>query len=106
MQDSRFVTRREVLIGAAAVVALGRVGLAQSGAVHADGFVSGAITPFAMKQVRLLAGDVNAAAEINQRYLDSLATDRLLHSFRLTAGITSTAAPCGGSEKQHLPTAA
>jgi DUF1680 family protein len=58
-----------------------------------------ALSPFAMTQVRLLPGEVKAAAEINQKYLDSLTTDRLLHSFRLTAGITSTATPYGGWEK-------
>jgi DUF1680 family protein len=52
-----------------------------------------------MTQVKLLPGEVQAAAEINQKYLDSLATDRLLYSFRRTAGITSTATPYGGWEK-------
>jgi DUF1680 family protein len=55
--------------------------------------------PFAMTQVRLLAGEVRAAAEINQSYLDSLAPDRLLHSFRVTSGLASTAKPYGGWEK-------
>jgi len=57
------------------------------------------MTPFPMKQVRLRAGEIKAAAEINQAYLDSLATDRLLHSFRVTAGIASAATPYGGWEK-------
>jgi DUF1680 family protein len=62
-------------------------------------FLSGPVIPFAMTQVRLLPGEVATAAEINQKYLDSLTTDRLLHSFRLTAGIGSTATPYGGWEK-------
>jgi DUF1680 family protein len=57
------------------------------------------LTPIPMTQVRLLKGEVQTAAEINQQYLDSLATDRLLHSFRVTAGINSTATPYGGWEK-------
>jgi DUF1680 family protein len=57
------------------------------------------LVPFPMSQVRLLDGAFKAQAEINQRYLDSLTTDRLLHSFRLTSGITSTATPYGGWEK-------
>jgi DUF1680 family protein len=55
--------------------------------------------PFPMKQVRLLAGQAKAAADINQVYLDALTTDRLLHSFRVTAGLASTATPYGGWEK-------
>ena len=67
--------------------------------VRGAGFVAGPVTPFPMTQVRLLPGEVQAAAEINQRYLDSLATDRLLHSFRLTAKLSSSATPYGGWEK-------
>ena len=87
-------TRRDVLVGAAAIGAttvFGRLGFAEA--------VIGPILPFGMTQVRLLPGEVAAAAEINQKYLDSLTTDRLLHSFRLTAGITSSATPYGGWEK-------
>jgi uncharacterized protein len=90
------VTRREVLAGAAAVAAGGamrRVGFAETP------FVKGTVMPFPMTQVRLLTGEVQAQADINAKYLDSLAVDRLVHSFRLTAGITSTAAPYGGWEK-------
>lgn len=88
------LTRRDLLAGAAAVGAasvLGRLGLAEAAGRR--------LTTFPMKQVRLLGGEVATAADINQRYLDSLKTDRLLHSFRLTAGITSSATPYGGWEK-------
>ncbi len=51
-----------------------------------------------MPQVRLLDGLFKQQAEINQTYLDSLNTDRLLHSFRVTSGLTSTATPYGGWE--------
>jgi len=67
-----------------------------------DDFVAGKsdkLTPFAMTQVRLLDGIFKAQAEINQRYLDSLTTDRLLHSFRVTSGLASTATPYGGWER-------
>jgi len=56
-------------------------------------------SPFSMQQVRLTDGIFKTQAEANQRYLDSLATDRLLYSFRLTAGITSSAKPFGGWEE-------
>jgi DUF1680 family protein len=88
-------TRRKVLAGMAAgagVAMTGRAAFAKAESALAP-------MPFAMAEVRLLAGEVKAAAAINERYLDSLATDRLLHSFRLTAGLTSSAAPYGGWEK-------
>ncbi len=87
------LNRRDVLKSAAAVAAAAvvRPGWgSQSGTT---------LTAFPMTQVRLLPGEVQVAAEINQRYLDSLATDRLLHSFHKTAGITSAATPYGGWEK-------
>jgi uncharacterized protein len=107
MDTTSSMGRRSVLAGLGALAgsfALGRVGFGagpveRAGAGTAQDFGSGRIEPFAMTQVRLLAGEVRAAAEINQVYLDSLATDRLLHSFRVTSGLTSTAKPYGGWEK-------
>lgn len=54
--------------------------------------------PFPLSCVRLGAGIFQEQARINARYLDSLSVDRLLHSFRITAGIPSSAAPYGGWE--------
>jgi len=59
------------------------------------------LMPFPMTAVRLSAGIFQSSAEVNQHYLETLSTDRLLHSFRLTAGLSSTAEPYGGWE---LPT--
>ena len=57
------------------------------------------VLPFPMKQVRLLnTGPFFEAQEANRRYLHSLPADRLLHTFRLTAGLPSTAEPLGGWE--------
>src|SRR5579864_349211 len=58
-----------------------------------------AVEPFPMKQVRLLPSQFQKFAEINRRYLHTLPTDRLAHSFRLTSGIASSAEPFGGWEK-------
>lgn len=55
--------------------------------------------PFPMKHVRLGAGALRAAADSNARYLKSLPPDRLLHTFRLTAGLPSSAEPLGDWEK-------
>jgi len=55
--------------------------------------------PFPMKQVRLLSGPCMEAQEANRRYMHTLPVERLAHSFRLTAGISSSAQPLGGWEK-------
>jgi hypothetical protein len=60
------------------------------------------VLPFPMKQVRLLDGPCKDAQEANRRYLHSLPADRLLHTFRLTAGIPSSAEPLGGWEKPDV----
>jgi DUF1680 family protein len=59
---------------------------------------SGMLTAFPLSSVRLAPGMFRGQEEINARYLDSLAVDRLLHSFRITAGIPSNATPYKGWE--------
>jgi DUF1680 family protein len=54
--------------------------------------------PFPMTQVRLRSGPFKDAMETNRKYLMELPNDRLLHMFRLTAGLPSTAEPLGGWE--------
>jgi uncharacterized protein len=56
------------------------------------------LQPFPLSAVRLGPGLLREEAEINARYLDSLSADRLLYSFRVTAGITPRATPYGGWE--------
>jgi DUF1680 family protein len=56
------------------------------------------LQPFPMTQVRLGAGPFKSALEANSRYLHSLPNERLLHTFRLTAGLATTAEPIGGWE--------
>ncbi len=106
--DARFrPTRRSVLTGITAVaggLTFGGKALAMldAAAARPDDFVSAKpdqLVPFPMTQVRLLDGVFQQQSEINQTYLDSLTIDRLLHSFRITCGIPSTATPYGGWEK-------
>ncbi len=54
--------------------------------------------PFRLSQVRLTDGYSKQAQEANRRYLHALDPDRLLHSFRVTAGLPSQAKPLGGWE--------
>jgi DUF1680 family protein len=107
MKHSFAPTRRSVLAGITAVagsLAFDRSALAAPApaVLKADDLIAssrGKLLPFSMTQVRLLDGVFKQQAEINQRYLDSLKTDRLLHSFRVTSGLASTATPYGGWEK-------
>ncbi|HEX6880791.1 MAG TPA: glycoside hydrolase family 127 protein [Terriglobales bacterium] len=55
--------------------------------------------PVPMENVRLAPGPFSAAAEANRRYLKTLPTERLLHTFRLTAGLPTSAQPLGDWEK-------
>jgi uncharacterized protein len=54
--------------------------------------------PFPIKQVRLGEGPCKLAMEADRKYLQSLPPDRLLHTFRINAGIPSSAQPLGGWE--------
>jgi uncharacterized protein len=56
------------------------------------------VEPFPLEQVRLLDGPFLEAARTNQDYLNSLPEDRLVHNFRVTAGLPSSAEPLGGWE--------
>ena len=56
------------------------------------------VRPFPITQVRLGEGPCTQAMDADRRYLHSLPPDRLLHNFRVNAGIPSTAQPLGGWE--------
>src|SRR4051812_26962545 len=60
--------------------------------------VASAAVPFRLEDVRLLDGPFREAMIRDQEYLLSLDEDRLLHTFRLTAGLPSSAQPLGGWE--------
>jgi hypothetical protein len=84
-------------LSAAAATPVSRAVLALG--VHAtDGVERIRVRPFPLSAVRLRAGAALAALEINRRHLMGLDIDRLLHMFRLTAGLPSTAQPLGGWE--------
>jgi DUF1680 family protein len=58
--------------------------------------------PFSLKSVRLLDGPFKAAMERDLGYMMSLDGDRLLHMFRVTAGLPSKAEAYGGWEKPDV----
>jgi hypothetical protein len=65
----------------------------------AQGAVKFKAEPFPLNQVRLLDGPFRDAMDRDHKYLLALDADRLLHNFRVTAGLPSTAKPLGGWEK-------
>ena len=93
------LSRRELiaLLGAGAVAAAwpaSRV-FAQSTAA------GGGVTPFSLRDVRLLDSPFRAAQERNAEYMVSLDPDRLLHNFRVNAGLVPKAPVYGGWESQE-----
>jgi DUF1680 family protein len=57
------------------------------------------VYPFGLEDVRLLDGPFRNAMLLDQKYLLELDSDRLLHNFRVTTGLPSTAQPLGGWEE-------
>ena len=87
--------RREFLASTAAAAVLPRsVRLPASGSRA----VAPRALPFDVHQVSLGPGVFRDALEINRRFLLAQDPDRLLHMFRVTAGLPSTALPLGGWE--------
>lgn len=85
-------------LSAAATTRWSRAALAARGGREADQGDRVRVRPFPLSAVRLRAGAALEALEVNRRYLMALDSDRLLHMFRLTAGLPSTAQPLGGWE--------
>src|SRR5215831_3531487 len=101
---TRDVNRREFL-GAASVAALA-LGLPVHDAI-ADETIRRWLPapaprpqaiPFDLHDVRLRPGIQQTGLETNRRFMMGLEPDRLLHMFRVTAGIPSSAQPLGGWE--------
>ena len=97
MDDSRrsFLKRSA---GAAGLCLIGPSATIQALTSGAPEHPASRIEPFPLAAVRLSPGIFREQEEINARYLDSLTVDRLLHSFRITAGISSSATPYKGWE--------
>src|SRR5258707_930167 len=88
--------RRTFLASSAAAAALSRLPLQRAGQrPAAPGPVA---LPFDIARVRLLDGPARDAMMVNRRFLMSQDPDRLLHMFRVTAGLPSSAEPLGGWE--------
>lgn len=64
--------------------------------------VSLAVEPFSLHQIRVLDGPFLEMIKRNRKYLLELDPDRLLHNFRLNAGLPSDAQPLGGWEDPQV----
>jgi DUF1680 family protein len=101
-----FLKNSALVAGTSAMLPNGLRALAQDAAMDVPrsnnhiGYekVAWKVKPFPMTQVRLKPGPLKDMQERNRVYLYMLPNDRLLHSFRLTAGKPSTAQPLGGWE--------
>ncbi len=77
--------------GAAGLCIVGSSAAGRALSVEEFGLSRVRLEAFPLASVRLSSGIFCDEEEINARYLDSLAVDRLLHTFRITAGISSNA---------------
>jgi DUF1680 family protein len=84
--------------GAAGLCLVGSSAVAYASLTDEPEHPAGRLEPFPLASVRLSPGIFKEQEEINARYLESLTVDRLLHSFRVTAGISSSATPYKGWE--------
>lgn len=60
--------------------------------------VTPGLRPFALSEVRLGDGPFRELHQANAAYMKRLPVDRLLHTFRINAGLPSSAEPLGGWE--------
>jgi uncharacterized protein len=95
-------TRRDLLRGLSAS-ALGMMLRAGSAPATTGSALSdrGPVEAFDLSAVRLLPGPFKTAQELDAQYLRTLEPDRLLHSFRVNAGLSPRAPVYGGWESQE-----
>lgn len=84
--------------GAAGLSLIGPGAMVHALSVNGPKYPSDRLRPFPLASVRLGPGLFQEQEEINARYLESLTVDRLLYSFRATAGLPSRATPYAGWE--------
>ena len=96
-------TRREIL-EALAASAIGATFGAPTGHAAPDARLArrhAPVTPFDLTAVRLLPGPFKTAQQLDAQYLLTLEPDRLLHNFRVNAGLPPKAPVYGGWESQE-----
>lgn len=95
---SPHINRRALLGGALGAGVVAGLGMPMR-AVAAGPVVAGApLVPVALDRVQLLDSRFRDNMRRTTPYLRNVDLDRLLHTFRVTAGLPSSAEPCGGWE--------
>ncbi|BCJ75705.1 hypothetical protein CS0771_52490 [Catellatospora sp. IY07-71] len=94
------LSRRTVLragaVGAAAAAVAGSLPASPAHAARTD--IGTSVHPFPLGAVTLLSGPFLSNTGRTHSYLNFLDADRLLHTFRLNYGLSSSATACGGWE--------
>jgi len=109
MPDHDEISRRDFMTRAAVAGAAITTGLPLPTRAGDGGFAistasvtraapTGVVQPFPLSDVKLLPGMFADAAELNRKFMLSMDVDRLLHVFRVNAGLPSSATPFGGWE--------
>src|SRR5689334_9908757 len=101
---SKFImrgTRRDLLRGLSASALGTMLGAGRTRATTDAVSSEQPVEAFHLSAVRLLPGPFNAAQALDARYLLTLEPDRLLHNFRLNAGLTPKAPVYGGWESRE-----
>ena len=93
--------RRRILQTLAAAPAFSWPPLAALAQEHAQPQLNHPLKPFDLSSVRLLPGPFKNAQQLDGRYLLALKPDRMLHNFRLNAGLKPKAPVYGGWESQE-----
>ncbi|HEY7483994.1 MAG TPA: beta-L-arabinofuranosidase domain-containing protein [Streptosporangiaceae bacterium] len=88
----------QVAGGTAAGLAIGSMLLPEAASAAARPDIGVSVFPFPLTQVTLLDGPFKSNMGRTASYLTFVDADRLLHTFRLNVGLSSSAQPCGGWE--------
>lgn len=86
---------------AAAIIITGCAPHLRDGKLKVENKIPIKADAFDLRDVRLLDGPFKHAQELDHQYLLSLDPDRLLHNFRINAGLSSSAKPLGGWEEPN-----
>jgi DUF1680 family protein len=93
------ISRRDFITSAAASIAAAPLLPRLGGAARGSGDMPRPLVrPFDVSRVRLRPGPFLDDTHVARQHMESLDPDRLLHMFRLTAGLPSNAEPLGGWE--------
>src|SRR5436309_2121825 len=96
-------TRREMLTSAGSALLVAGAGAAPAFARAADATaLPQKLDPLPLTAIKLAPSDYATAVQVNQRYLLRLDPDRLLHNFRLYAGLQPKGALYGGWESDTI----